>query len=109
MALLGGVLYKSTNLKLMIDRIVFFSIPIEELKDMIGEVIEEKLKELAPKSAPSPLPQKEFISSQEVRDMLKISPTTLWHYVRDGRLKQHRIGRRVFFRAEEVRDALSKT
>ncbi|MCX6244708.1 MAG: helix-turn-helix domain-containing protein [Bacteroidetes bacterium] len=90
----------------MIDRIVLFSIPIEELRTMIGEIVEEKLKELIPLLVTTSPPQKEFISAEEVCEMLRINKVTLWRYTRDGRLKQHRIGRRVFFRVEEVRNAL---
>jgi len=38
--------------------------------------------------------------------MLEINSTTLWRYAKEGRLKQHRVGRKVFFLAEEVREAL---
>jgi len=90
----------------MVDRIVLFSVPLEELKEMIGQILEEKLKEFYMKTVPTTPPQKEFLSREEVCELLHINLVTLWRYTKDGRLKQHRIGKRVFFRAEEVRDAM---
>lgn len=90
----------------MIDRIVLLSIPIEELKEIIGQVVEKKLKEFGSTLTYKSPPQKEFLTREEVCQMLQINSITLWRYARDGRLKQHRVGRRVFFLAEEVRNTL---
>ena len=90
----------------MIDRIVLFSIPIQELKEIIGEIVEEKIKEHTSMCTTTSTPHKEFMTSQEVCQMLHIKMVTLWRYSKDGRLKQHRIGRRVFYRFKEVKDAL---
>ena len=90
----------------MIDRVVLFSIPIQELKEIIGEIMEEKLKGFNPKVEPMNPPQKEFLTSKEVCSLLHISPTTLWHYTREGKLNSHRIGRRKLYRYEELKDAI---
>lgn len=90
----------------MIDRIVLLSIPIEELKEIIGQVVEEKLREFSSNLSYKKPPEKEFLTRQEVCQMLQVNSVTLWRYTREGRLKQHRVGRKVFFLTEEVRDAL---
>jgi len=90
----------------MVDKVILFSISIEELKSIIGEIVEEKLKEVVPKIVPTLTSQKEFLSSQEVCHMLQIKMVTLWRYSKDGKLKAHRIGRRIFYRSEEIREAL---
>jgi len=88
------------------ERIVLLSVSIEELKEIIGEVLEEKLKQFVPKVTPAVTPQKEFLTAKEACVMLHISPTTLWHYTREGKLNSHRIGRRRLFRYEELKDAI---
>ena len=90
----------------MIDRVVLFSIPIQELKEIIGEILEEKLKGFNLKAAPTSPTQKEFLTTKEVCLILHISPTTLWHYTREGKLISHRIGRRRLFRYDELKDTI---
>lgn len=93
----------------MIERTVMFSIPIEELTELIGKTVEEKLKVYAASSLEESkeLPSKEFLSREEVLEMLHVTSTTLWRYTREGKLKYHRIGRKMFFKLEEVRQAMS--
>ena len=93
----------------MIDKVVLLSIPIEELKEIIGQVVEEKLREFSSNLSRKTPPEKEFLTRQEVCQMLQVNSVTLWRYAREGRLKQHRVGRKVFFLAEEVREALIKS
>ncbi len=90
----------------MAEKIILFSFQIEEFKEMIGQIVEEKLKEFYRKTLPTAPVQKEFLTRLEVCEQLQINTVTLWRYTRDGRLKQHRIGKRLIFRAEDVRDAL---
>ena len=42
----------------------------------------------------------------EVLKLLKISETTLFLWKRAGKIKAHTIGRRVFFKQQDVMDAL---
>jgi excisionase family DNA binding protein len=93
----------------MIDKVVLLSIPIEELKEIIGHAVQEKLQEFSSTHLNKKPPEKEFLTRQEVCQMLQINSVTLWRYAREGRLKQHRVGRKVFFFAEEVREALLNT
>jgi excisionase family DNA binding protein len=90
----------------MIDRIVLFSIPIQELKEIIAEVLEEKLKGMLPITMPPTPPTKEYLTRKEVCEMLHISLSTLFYYSKDGRLSRYRIGGRILYRAEEVRNAV---
>lgn len=90
----------------MIEKVVLISFPIEDLKEIIRQVVEEKLQEFSSNLSNKKPPEKEFLARQEVCQMLHINSVTLWRYARVGRLKQHRVGRKVFFLAEEVREAL---
>jgi len=91
----------------MTDRIVLFSLPIQELKELIGEVVEEKLRELIPTDNPStPIPAKEYLTRKEVCELLHISLSTLWAYTKYGNLVRYRIGGRILYRSEEVQNAV---
>ncbi|HBE28329.1 MAG TPA: DNA-binding protein [Ktedonobacter sp.] len=50
----------------------------------------------------------DFMTSEETRKRLGVSPRTLERYVRDGLLKKYRrkIGREVFYKRSEVEDLL---
>lgn len=44
----------------------------------------------------------------EVEDMLSICPATRWRWDKNGILKGHRIGRRLYYHESEIRDLLKK-
>ena len=90
----------------MINTVVLFSIPIRELKEIMGEVVEEKLKEFSPQVVPTNPHQKEYLTRKEVCELLHISLSTLWHYTKYGKLERYRIGGRILYRSEDVRNAV---
>ena len=90
----------------MIERTILFSIPIQELKEIIGEVLEEKLKVLHPKSEPLQLAPKEYLTRKEVCELLHISLATLYAYTKYGSLVSYRIGGRALYRSVEVQHAV---
>ena len=86
--------------------IILHSTPISEFRKMIGEIIEEKLKQfkLSPQVA---VPQKaEYLSRREVCVLLKISLATLYYYTKDGILNGYRIGGRVLYKSAEVEQSV---
>ena len=90
----------------MIERTILFSIPIQELKEIIGEVVEEKLKEYIPKTTPQAPRQKEYLTRKEVCELLHISLSTLYANTKYGNLMSYRIGGRILYRSEEVQNAV---
>lgn len=50
----------------------------------------------------------EFLSRQQVADLLHVSLPTIDGYIRSGILKAYRIGRRVKFKRDEVETALKQ-
>ena len=48
----------------------------------------------------------EWIDSNDVMKMLGISRRTLCNYVRQGKLKSSRIGKKCFFKVQEVREVM---
>ena len=48
----------------------------------------------------------EWVDSNDVMKMLGISRRTLCNYVRQGKLKSSRIGKRSYFKVQEVKEVL---
>ena len=46
--------------------------------------------------------QKEILTKKETEALLSISPQTCRNWVKNGALKPHNIGRRVFFKYSEI-------
>lgn len=85
------------------DQVLFCPIPLEELASMFQKVIKE---EIARKD--QELTLEKLLSPEETRKMFAppISKVTLHHWAKAGKLKQHRIGSRVFYKYSEVLDSL---
>ena len=86
------------------DTIILHSTSLKDLHAIIGEIIEEKLREFKPEHQIQST--NEFITRREVCSRLKISLATLHSYTKDGILKGYRIGGRVLYRFEEVEAAV---
>ncbi len=46
--------------------------------------------------------QKEFLTIEEVAELLRLSRTTIWRYRRDGIIKTHRIGIKIFVARRDI-------
>lgn len=84
---------------------------LDALADILAEKLLQKLKpafsenqsadNIREKTGPA------YLSRLEVADLFKITLPTVNAWVRQGRLKAHRIGRRVLFKAEDLEKSLS--
>jgi excisionase family DNA binding protein len=86
------------------DDIILHSTSLNDLRVLIGEVVEEKLHNLQPQ-----MPSKDesgYLTRHEVCNRLRISLTTLHTYTKDGTLKGYKIGGRILYRAEEVEESI---
>ena len=76
----------------------------EELKqsilDGVRQQIEELKKEFQPKQAA------EFLTRNEVRDLLKVDLSTVHNYTKRKILKAYSVGNRVYYKRSEVEEAL---
>ena len=79
-------------------------IPKEELIQELLTGFESILKDQQKKR----LDAKEWLSTREVSDLLKISTVTCHEWSKRGILKKHRIGSRVRYRKDEVLNALKE-
>ena len=88
------------------DPIILHSTPIPELRAMIGDIVEEKLRQFKPANPMPPQTNSKYLSRKEVCELLKISMATLHYWTKDGILQGYRIGGRVLYKAAEVVDSL---
>lgn len=86
--------------------IILHSTPLPELRAMIGDIIEEKLKNFQPTNVSPSQTKGEYLSRKEVCKLLKISLATLHYWSKDGILQGYRIGGRVLYRQTEITAAL---
>ena len=84
--------------------IILHSTPLDEFKSIIGDIVEEKLRQFKPE-LPKPA-DGEYITRNQVCDKIKISLATLHAYTKCGILKGYRIGGRVLYRLSEIEQAV---
>lgn len=89
------------------NNFIMTSIPIEDLTNLINIAVENAILKLkVPADQPPSSPSDDFISFNDVKNMLKCSAVTLHAYKKQGKIPFHRIGRRVLFRKNEILDCL---
>jgi hypothetical protein len=86
------------------NSIILQGINTDDLKKLFREVLEEKLKqESKPKeSGKRPV----YLNRFEVVELLKISLPTLNNWSKSGIVQSYRIGNRVLYKSEEIRNAI---
>jgi len=85
-------------------KIVLHSFELSDIKKVVEEVIENKLKGFStPKKA-----ELNLLTRKDTAKLLCISLPTLHEWTKSGIIKAHRIGNRVLFKLEEVNEALDQ-
>lgn len=87
------------------EEIIFTKITITELLQEIGLLIDRKLEAGLQQSNQL---QPEYISRKEVSLLLKISLPTLNDWTKQDLLKAYKIGNRVLYKSEEVKESVEK-
>jgi len=86
------------------NSIILQGINTEDLKNLLREVIEEKLKlEPKPKVSEKGLV---YLNRFEVAKILKISLPTLNNWSKAGTLQSYRIGNRILYKSDEIEQAV---
>jgi len=83
----------------------------QEIKNLIKECIEEYIPKLRRKDklVANVLDSKgDLINRKELLTWLNISPVKLWRMMRSGEIPYQRLGRKVFFSVEMVKNAMEK-
>ncbi|MBK8448695.1 MAG: helix-turn-helix domain-containing protein [Saprospiraceae bacterium] len=68
----------------------------------------QKVESIIKDSQKKEITSKEWLTSKEVQDLLKISHTTLHDWSKKGTIKKHKIGNRIRFRHDEILESLHR-
>ena len=77
----------------------------DELISMIKEAFKAELKE-SMNQQEKEIEYNVLLNKKEVAEMLKISLVTIHKYLKSGKLKYYRLGRRIYFKKGEIMEAL---
>ena len=76
----------------------------EELQNAILNGVKELISEL--KSEYKPKEPNEYLTRNEVRDLLKVDLSTIHNWCKRGKLRAYGIGNRVYFKRSELEQSL---
>jgi excisionase family DNA binding protein len=86
------------------ENIQFIQITPEEQEDRIFKRVKAELEEL--KKDFQPKEPCEYLTRNEVRDLLKVDLSTVHNWTKRGKLKAYGIGNRIYYRRDEVKAAI---
>src|SRR5437868_5998968 len=84
------------------ENIYLIGTRLEDLLNRIEQIIDNRLKSLAPIKEESP----EYLTRKETAYLLKITLPTLHDWTKQGWLLSYRIGKRVLYKKNEVENAI---
>lgn len=87
-----------------LQSIILQNVSSEDLKQIISEVVEEKLIKFQPQQTKS----NKYLTRKEVSVLLNISLPTLNEYTKSGKIKGRRIGGRVLYLESDIEKALTE-
>ena len=76
----------------------------ENLREIIREVIVEEVPKLIPQRSTG----EKYYTRKEAAKRARITMPTLDKYIKEGKIKAHRLGRRVLFSEEEIKKAVEE-
>jgi excisionase family DNA binding protein len=84
--------------------------PIQKA-DLINELaaeIESRLYKIVKNQPPEAHPPTEYLTRQELKDLLKVDLSTIHNWTKKGKINAYGIGNRVYFKRSEVDAMLVK-
>ena len=79
---------------------------MDDLRQVVTEIVEEVCTKRVLNEKKS-IDESEWLTREEVCDMLHITYTTLWRKENEGVIKKHKMGRRNLYSKKEVMDIFS--
>jgi excisionase family DNA binding protein len=76
----------------------------EHLREIVREVITEEVPKLIPQKST----EGKYYTRKEAAKQARITLPTLDKYIQEGKIKAHRLGRRVLFSEEEIKKAIEE-
>lgn len=86
------------------EAVQFIQITPDQLKEQFSEVVQSQINEL--KKHFEPKTPTEYLTRREVAKMLGINLTTLNNWTKKGILKSYGVGGRVYYKRNEVENAV---
>jgi excisionase family DNA binding protein len=80
----------------------------KDIKDLFADAVREavsEFKNMESSQAPSSV---QYLTRKEAARLLKITLPTLWEWVKSGKIRSYKIGRRVLFKPQEIDEMLSE-
>ena len=78
----------------------------DELTTAILKGVQNQFDEL--KNQFQPQQPTEYLTRNEVKELLKVDLATVWSWTKKGKLKAYSIGNRVYFRRDEIEQAFTR-
>ena len=76
----------------------------EHLREIVREVIVEEVPKLIPQKTSG----EKYYTRKEAAKRARITMPTLDKYILEGKIKAHRLGRRVLFSEEDIKQAIEE-
>lgn len=86
--------------------IQFLQITPEQLQKAILDGVKEQLDQLRKEFQPKQ--PEEYLSRDEVKELLKINLSTVHLWTKSGRLQAYYLGNRVYYKRSEIEEVLTK-
>lgn len=79
-----------------------------EFVDAIADAVAAKLEDRLQASRPEAPARDPYLTRDQVAGLLGITKPTIHAWMKQGKLKAHRIGRRVYFKPEDLDRAMTE-
>ena len=76
--------------------------------EYLKEIVREVLAEEVPKLIPQQKANQKYYTRKEAAKKARITLPTLDKYIQEGKIKAHRLGRRVLFSEEDINNAIEQ-
>ena len=86
------------------NQIQLLSLSTDDLKRLVTEAIQPQLEEI--KKNLQPIEPTEYLSRNQLADMLQIDLSTLHNWNKKGIIQPHQLGGRIFYLRHEIKDAI---
>ncbi|MFN5773024.1 helix-turn-helix domain-containing protein [Flavobacterium sp.] len=89
----------------MANAIMVHNLDVQQLKEIINTTVKNQLSDVF--EALKREKNETLLTREETYRLLKIDSTTLWYWIRDGKLKCYAIGNRRYYKKSEVLECLT--
>ena len=88
----------------MLEQVQFISVTPEQLQNAIITGVKVEIDQL--KSEFQPKEPTEYLTRNEVKNLLNVDLSTIWNWQKKGKLKAYGIGSRVYYKRHEVEQSI---